>query len=120
MRVYHATKTKSGLEGIIATCTLLPGWNITALHERFVHLSLDPFYQGSYALDIIGEDTNEAWIVTLEIPEDTILLPDPSDEGQYYNGRWVVHEGPLAVQIIEVVHIPNVQRWESGSPNVPT
>ncbi len=71
-------------------------------------------------LDIIGEDTNEAWIVTLEIPEGTILLPDPSDEGQYYNGRWVVHEGPLAVQIIEVVHIPNVQRWESGSSNVPT
>ncbi len=113
MIVYHTTKTKASFRGIVDSNTLLPGWNVSALTDCYVHISLNPFHQGSWALDVIGDDTNEAWVFTLDIPDDTPLLPDPSDEGKYYNGDWVVHEGPLSVKVIDCVYIPNVQSWEN-------
>ncbi len=113
MILYHATKLRSSFKAIVATNTLLPGRNVST-DQEFVHLSHNPFAPGSYALDVIGADTNEAWVFTLEIPDDTPLSEDPSGEGSLYNGGWVVHDGPLAVTIISVEYIPNVQLYECG------
>ncbi len=113
MIVYHATKRQENLAMILATEQLLPGRNVGDGQTRYVHLSKTPFVAGSYALDVIGPDTNEAWIITCDIPDDTVLLPDPSGEGEVYDGEWVVHEGPLMVRVISLKHVPNVQQWEA-------
>lgn len=114
MILYHATKTKEAKHSIIKTNVLLPGRNVRTRQCTQVHLSKDQFIKGSYALDVIGADTNEAWVFTVEIPDNTPLLPDPSDEGRLYNGEWVVHEGPLPVTILAVEHIKNVRAYEMG------
>ncbi len=112
MIVYHATKRQESLAMILATGVLLPGRNTGDKSAKYVHVSKTPFVQGGYALDVIGPDTNEAWILTCVIPDDTVLLPDPSGEGALYEGKWVVHKGPLRVQISRMQHIPNVRQWE--------
>ncbi|HYD93475.1 MAG TPA: hypothetical protein VEB18_03450 [Candidatus Paceibacterota bacterium] len=115
MRVYHATKTECSLTNILEEKILLPGRNVVC-EDTYVHLSLNPFHQGSYALDVIGEDTNRAWVIECEIPDDTPLAPDPADNaGAAYNGGWVIHGGPLSItEVISVLYIQNVQRWEMG------
>ncbi len=116
MILYHATKHRSSFEAICATHKLRPGRNVTTRTILGVHLSCDPFYPGSYALDVIGADTNEAWVFEIEIPDDTPLVPDPSGDGKYYNGDWVVHQGKLPITIRRIVYIPNVQAWENSAP----
>jgi hypothetical protein len=113
MIVYHATKTKAAFKTIKATGVLLPGYNVTT-GEQLVHLCRKPFVPGSWALDVIGADTNEAWVFTLEIPDDTPLREDPSKDGETYNGGWVVHEGELHTSILSVEHIKDVRRYEMG------
>jgi len=111
MKVYHVTKTEEGFKGILQEKVLIPGRNIN--HSTpLTHLSLDPFRPGSWALDVIGKDTNKAWIFELEISDDTPVQPDPTNEGELYNGKWVVVEGNLPVEIRSCVYIPNVQKWE--------
>lgn len=117
MILYHVTKSRNSFEAILASQTLLPGRNISDVTNTWVHLSTTPFYQGSWALDIIGADTNEAWIFTIEIDDDSELLPDPTGEGEIYNGPWVVCTGPLTINIRSVHYIKNVQKWENGHIN---
>jgi hypothetical protein len=113
MIVYHATKQQSSLALILASGVLIPGRNVSNSAE-YVHLSKTPFKQGSWALDVIGPDTNQAWILTCLVPDGIPLLPDPSGEGADYDGEWVVHTGVLAIEVIGLKHIPNVQAWELG------
>lgn len=115
MIVYHVAKTEIGYTGIRDQQVILPGKNVHTGIAEFAHISLNEFSPGSWALDVIGADTNEAWIFTLDIPDDTELQPDPSGDGDYYNGGWVVHKGPLAVKIVHVEHIQDVCDWESGT-----
>jgi len=118
MRVFHATKTLSALEAIKSEQKLKAGKNVADRTALLIHLSLDPFSRGSWALDVIGKDTNEAWIVELEIADDTPLEPDPSWDGEHYNGRWVVvRQNELPVHIVGIIHIPNVQKWEGREEN---
>jgi len=111
MKVYHATKNKKSYGAILKSGILLPGENVVT-KETAVHLSLDPFSRGAYALDVIGEDTNTAWIFECEVPDDIKFENDPSMEGEIYKGRWVIHRGELPVKIITVRHISDVIEWE--------
>jgi|SRR3989344_3643521 len=115
MRVYHATKKEEAYERILKDRLLLPGRNL-ATEAPLVHVSLRPFTQGSYALDVIGADTNEAWILECEILGETPLADDPTDEaGECYNGGWRVCETPISItRIHSVTYISNVQKWERG------
>lgn len=108
---YHVTKTRGGLDAILASRTLHPGRNVTT-KEMLVHLSLTRFRAGRYALDVIGADTNKAWIIEFQIPNDTVLEPDPSGDGKFYCGVWMVHQGVLAITIVSITHIPDVLAWE--------
>lgn len=117
MILYHATKNRSSFEAICAAGELRPGRNVKTRTILGVHLSRDPFCPGSYALDVIGADTNEAWVFEVEVPDDTPLSPDPSGEGSYYNGTWVVYQGNLAITIRRIVYIPDVRAWENGKPS---
>jgi hypothetical protein len=114
MIVYHVTKTRESLMKILISGMLLPGRNVSDRSTNYVHLSKTPFIQGSWALDVIGPDTNEAWILTCIIHDDVPLLPDPSGEGGLYEGEWVVHNGPLSIDLVSMKHIPNVRRFENG------
>jgi len=111
---YHVTKTEAAFREILRTGVLLEGKNASTHEIEGVHISIDPFYPGSNALDVIGADTNRAWIFTFEVPEDTPLEPDPSGEGVFYNGTWMIHRGLLRVRIVSVLHISNVKYWEDG------
>lgn len=113
---YHAAKTEEVYEAICRSRTLIPGVNVST-KEEWVHLSLTPFRGGGYALDVIGPDTNEAWVFELVIPDDTELLPDPSGDGEIYGGKWVVHRGDLKIKITSVLHITHVQKWEETGGN---
>lgn len=115
MIVWHVTKTRKAKENILKEQTLRLGKNVTRKDRRFVHVSLDPFEPGSWALDVIGHnDTNRGWIFKLEVPDETIFENDPSGDGEHYNGRWVVSRKPvLIVKVISLVYIANIRRWES-------
>ena len=115
MRVFHATKTYAGYQGIVKEKKILLGRNVTAT-EAFAHVSLNPFLPGSYALDVIGEDTNRAWILECEISDTTPLEDDPADEaGEDYNGGWRVSRIPIEVDaIVRVTFVRNVQEYEGG------
>lgn len=115
MRVFHATKVYACYEAIMKELLLRQGRNIT-LDKPLTHVSRNPFTQGSWALDVIGEDTNRAWIIECEIADDTPLAPDPADDaGEDYNGGWCVSEHPIPIlKVHSVLYIQNVQRWEGG------
>ncbi len=114
MRAFHATNTRAKLRKILQGRKLLPGRNLARPEQPLVHLSLDPFYPGSWALAVICAKAHncEAYILELEIEDTAPLAPDPTNEGMDYNGRWVVYEGGLPVRIMSVTHIANVQKWE--------
>ncbi len=114
MILYHATKEREAFESILQCKRLIPGRNVTTDTVVGVHLSRNPFYPGSWALDVIGADTNEAWVFEIEIPDDATLIPDPSGEGAFYNGEWVVHEGTLNITICSITYIADVPAWERG------
>jgi hypothetical protein len=119
MIAYHVTKRRKDLEAILTSKTLLAGRNVNST-EPLVHLALKPFVPGRQALHSIGPATlasNEAWILELRISNETKLEKDPcsDDEQRIYAGcldSWVVCKGPLAIQVVEVMHIPNVDAWE--------
>lgn len=114
MIVYHAVKKVAAVESILAQMILRPGRNVTSSKE-LVHVSLKPFRPGSFALDIIGADTNQAVILKLEIPEDTPLEEDPSEDSEIYGGGWKVSRDPIRIlKVINKTFIPDVLRWESG------
>jgi len=115
MRIYHVTKQEESYRAILKSRTLLVGRNVST-SDQFVHVSLEPFEQGSYALDVIGADTNEAWIFECEIADNTALEEDPSGDGEHYNGGWKVCRNPIPItRIYSVTYIENVQRWEGGA-----
>ncbi len=112
--IYHVTKTKSTFENIIRERLLRPGKNVVT-GEALVHVMLAPPVPGGWALDVIGEDTNQAWVLELEVPDETPLLQDPSDEGEDYGGQWYVAPGPVPILAVRsVLFVPNVQAWEMG------
>lgn len=114
MVVYHVTKTEEAYQAILASGVLLPGRNVKTKTVVGVHLSLTPFIPGCYALDVICGQ--QGWLLTLEIADDTELLPDPSGEDQLYGGKWVIHPAPLAVVVLSASHVPNILAWEERQP----
>jgi len=117
MRAYYAAKSNEQLERIKQSREISLGRNV-ASQEAFAHISLSPFKRGSYALDVIGEDTNEAWVLELEISDETRLEDDPSGEGALYEGEWKVSRAPIRIeQVVSIRHIPNVSEWEWGKEN---
>jgi len=114
MRVWHVTKIREGKAGIIRTQKIQLGKNLNS-EQLLAHVTLTPFLKGSLSLDIISKDTNEAWIFELEIPDDTVLLEDPTGESELYQGEWRVSETEIKIlEIISIEHIPNVHEWEFG------
>src|SRR3989344_2549756 len=81
MKVYHFAKTEESYRSILREQKLRPGRNV-ADPRPLVHLSLDPFTPGNWALDAMGPDTNKAWIFELEIPDDTKIEKDIAEEGE--------------------------------------
>jgi len=116
MRIYHAMKQEDAYLAITRDRILLLGRNVTTKSIKYVHISLNPFTQGSWALDVIGADTNEAWIIECEIADDTPLISDPADDaGEDYNGGWMVCESEIPIlKVHSITYIDNVQEWESG------
>lgn len=116
MKVYHAVKSEAAYQAIVKEKALLPGRNVSD-SRAMVHISLDPFEPGSHTLDAVGA-TTEAWILELEIPDDTVLEEDPSGEGKWYGQEWKVYtDGDLPVHILQAEHIPDVRAWERGEHN---
>ena len=119
MLAYHVTKTEGAFLTIVREKTLRIGKNIVDGHD-YVHLSLTPFVPGSYAVHVIcgaprRKEVARAWIITLEIPDTTPLAPDPSGEGTHYGGEWVVcSQTELAIEIVEVMLITDIIRWEDA------
>lgn len=116
MKIWHVTKTEEAMNTIRKSKLLLPGTNVSRKEsgDTFVHVNLVPFEPGQYALDVIGKDTNEAWILELTIPDNIALVPDPSGEGEWYGGRWMVAREPIPiVKILKITEILNVSVWEA-------
>ncbi len=112
MKVFHITKTEEAFKSIMYERLLRPGRNV-ATGEALVHVMLEPPVPGNWALDVIGDDTNQAWVLELEIPDETPLLDDPSGEGEDYGGKWYVAPGPIPILAVRSVrYVPNVQAWE--------
>jgi hypothetical protein len=125
MRTYHVTKTEKAFLAIVHEKMLRSGKNIVD-RQDYIHLSLTPFVPGSYAVHVIcgaprRKEVARAWILTLEIPDATPLSPDPSGEGIHYGGEWVVcSQTELAIEIVEVMLITDIIRWEEAGrkPNL--
>jgi len=86
-------------------------------HEKkFAHLSCVKFMPGNWALDVIGRDTNEAWILEIEILDSTELFDDPADDaGKFYGGGWIVCKVAVPiVNIRKIEHVDDVHSWEDG------
>lgn len=114
MRVWFAAKTEERRDIILNDKIIPLGGNVST-DELLAHVSLTPFKRGGWALDVIGADTNEAWIFELELPDSIHLYEDPSGDGVHYLGDWRVSKNPIPIEkIISEVHIPDVQAWESG------
>jgi len=110
--VYHAAKTKQAVDSITHQMVIRTGRNV-ASRSKLAHVSLEPFMPGRFALDVIGPDTNQAWILELEIPDDTPLEDDPADDWDIYGKGWKVSRQPIPVlKIVSITHIPNVVEWE--------
>lgn len=119
MIAYHAAKTWEAAQSIIDEMVLRFGKNVNG--GEFTHISLEPFKAGEFALDVIGADTNQAWIFVMEIPDDVCLQDDPSGDGESYGGGWRVSTQPIPVlRILSVTFIPNVVRWEFTGFSGPT
>ena len=118
MIVWHAAKTARAFDLIQKKMEIGLGKNLSST-TQFAHISTRKFERGDYALDVIGADTNTAWVFELEISDDTILLADPCDEGgKYYGGGWMVCADSIPiVKIISVEHIPHVLTWENTALN---
>ncbi len=117
--VYYAAKTKEQLEHLRSGMKIELGRNVSS-PELLAHVSMTPFKQGEFALDVIGKDTNEAWILELEIPDDIKFEDDPSGEGAIYGGDWKVSREPIRIlRIISETHIPNVREWEFSAMTEP-
>lgn len=71
---------------------------------------------GNWALDVIGRDTNEAWILEIEILDSTELFDDPADDaGKFYGGGWIVCKVAVPiVNIRKIEHVDDVHSWEDG------
>ena len=114
MIVYHAAKTIEAVYRIFDEMLIRQGRNING--DVLTHVSLSPFQAGKFALDVIGADTNQAWIFELEIPDDTPLQTDPSGDAENYGEGWKVSVNPILIlKIHSITHIPHVVEWECKS-----
>lgn len=111
MIVFHVTKNKKIAQKIAKEMVLKT--NKHDLHDRpYVFLFLNAPKSASYALDVIGEDTNEAWIFKLDIPGDIELIDDPMGEDEIYGNVWKASESDVPInKILEIKHIKNVRDW---------
>lgn len=115
MIIYHATKTRLEFEEIKKTLVLKPGKNVKT-DKPLVHISVKPFLPGNFALDVIGRDTNHAWVLKLEVDDFVPLDNDPSGESDIYGGGWRVSEQPIKIlRILSIDFISNVLDWEENS-----
>ena len=116
MRVYHATKTERACNEILRERKIRLGRNVSSVGQPYAHVSTNPFHPGSWALDVFGPDTNLAWLIEFEIPDETPLLSDPADEaGEDYNGGWCVSPCEIPIlRVYRVTFVRNVQRYEMG------
>lgn len=125
MIVYHGTRIHAHYENILKTQELLAGKRVRT-NEYYVHVSVAPFTQGSYGLQMVslghkvkvpkGQYPNTAWVIECEISDDTPLEPDTTDEDvwNYGTGNWRIYRGEkLAINVISVEHVINVDAWES-------
>lgn len=115
MIVWHATKTHEHFLSIKESMRIAVGRNVS--HDKsLAHLSRIKFLPGNWALDVIGRDTNQAWILEIEISDSTELFDDPADDaGKFYGGGWVVCEVAVPIlRIRKIEHIDNVRLWEGG------
>lgn len=111
--VWHVTKTEEALRLIISEKIIRLGKNIVNENELLAHISLEPFEQGNWALDVIGSDTNEAWILNIEIPECTPLEDDPARDEDIYGRGWKVSREPIQILSFQkLLYISNIQHWE--------
>lgn len=115
MIVWHVTKNESSLKAIRATMEIGLGQNVGD-KNFYAHVSNRKFQSGNWALDVIGDDTGEAWILELEIADETELMTDPADDaGEVYGGGWVVSRVPITiVKILSITYVENVFEWEMG------
>lgn len=103
MILYHTTKTKQALESILLSRRLQPGRNVNG--KFFVHLSTT--FPGWVSMDVFGgSKSTQAWVLKVEVPDNTPLEPDPSGEDFIYDGKgtWFTHEGTLPIEILEVIY----------------
>lgn len=115
MIVWHVTKTKAALNAITNKLEIGLGRNVGD-ENFYAHVSTQKFKSSDWALDVIGADTGEAWILELEVSDKTDLFPDPADDaGEVYGGGWVVSREPITIKrIVSIDYIENVFNWEMG------
>ncbi len=112
MIVYHVSKTLEGARSIFSEQRIRANGRNVSDGRRFAHVSMKQFSQGAYQLDVIGEDSNEGWIFTLVIPDDTELMLDPGDEEGLYGDWKVCCDDILILAISEIVYIADVREWD--------
>ena len=125
MIVYHATKkwedkNKIIKDRLIRAC----GSSLTEKGApgpaEFAHVSLTPFVQGSYALDVVGVYTlsDRAWIFKVEIDNCISLAEDPSGDDKHYKAVWRVSSRDIPIRrFLKLTYIPSVLAWEEGTSN---
>jgi len=114
MKAWFAAKTEEKRDLILKELLIPLGRNVAA-DCPLAHISLTPFRPGTWALDVIGADTNKAWVFELDIPNTVKLEADPSGDGHSYGGEWRVSRHPIPVsRIVGITPIPNVAEWEAG------
>jgi len=112
MKVWHITSYQ-GYQAILKSGNIVLGFNI-ACAKRFAHFLNIPYCPRAHY--ILGRDRN--MVLELEIPEDTVLLPDPARDNP---GTWVVSEKQVPVIITNFKklgkpkqgdYIPSTRVWK--------
>jgi len=88
---------------------VLLGSKAKGLQRGYAFISTEPL--NAIGMDICGGDSNEAWIMEIEIEGDTVLELDPhGDEAAYYGGGvWYMAKEIKISKIVSVEHIEDVQ-----------
>lgn len=100
MRVYHVTKSEKHVRSILSDMVIKLGRNISS-NVRLAHVSTSKELVSGWYLDAIGCGRN-AYILTLEIDNATVLVDDPS--GDY--AEWKVSHSEI--KIVRVLSIDAV------------
>ncbi len=114
MKVFHFTKSRKSLDGIVADQIIKLGRNVTDHKSvrRYAHVSRRRFEAGDWAIQVAGAKV--AWILDIEIPDNHPLEVDPADDsGEVYGGGWLVSRVTIPIlKFHRITHIPDVVGWE--------